>query len=244
MSSTPGIGPQLDPQPLQEPVQPSARTRWIDLGLVLLVSFWESILFAVYALLHPQYYTSPSDGSAIGLTYLLLHESIGIVVLAYVLSRQRRSMQSIGISLRWSDPFKAIGLMIVSTAIVGGLHSFVRYVDQAFGIVPDTRTVPQAAWKQHSITGFIHGISSPIFEEVLVRGYLMTEIIELGKPSGWAIAASVILQTSYHVYYGLGTAISLSGIFLVFAAYFSKSRRLMPVLLAHLFWDQIAYFIH
>lgn len=166
------------------------------------------------------------------------------MALAYVLSRQRRSLKSIGITFRWSDPFKAVGLMIVGVAIVGGLHSLVRYIDQAFGIVPDTRTVSHAGWGQRSITALIHDISSPIFEEVLVRGYLMTEILELGKPSGLAITLSVALQTSYHVYYGLGTAVSLSGVFLVFAAYFSQSRRLMPVILAHLFWDLMAYFIH
>jgi membrane protease YdiL (CAAX protease family) len=120
------------------------------------------------------------------------------------------------------------------------VHGF----DHTFGIIPDTRHVVDVGWKGRSVTEFIHCIFSPIFEEVLVRGYLMTEIIELGKPSGLAILASVILQTSYHVYYGFGTAVGLSGAFLVFAAYFSKRRRLMPIVLAHLFWDLTAYFLH
>jgi len=82
-----------------------------------------------------------------------------------------------------------------------------------------------------------YSISSPIFEETLVRGYFTTELIELGQPVWRATLASIVLQASYHLYYGLAGAVSISGVFIVFALYFARSRRVFPVLLAHAYWD-------
>ena len=239
--SSAGIGPQIDLQPL-EPGAPSARTRWIDLGLVLLIAFADPIVIAVFALFHPEYVASPTRYPGLSVAYLILRHGTAFLALWYVLSRQRRGIRSIGIDFRLSDPFKGIGLMILALILVAGLHFLVTSLDHVFGIVPDTRLVADKGWKDRSFAELFHNVSSPIFEEVLVRGYLMTEMIELGKPVALAIAASVILQTSYHVYYGLGRAVALSGVFIVFAAYFAKSRRLMPVILAHLSWDVILYF--
>ena len=212
------------------------------MGLVLFIGFADPILIAFYALFHPSYVSSPSSYPALSLAYLLLRHGTAFLVLAYVFWRQGRGLRSIGIGFRWSDPFKGVGLMILAFIVTAGLYYLIHGIERAFGIVPDTRSIPRTGWKERSIVDLIHGTSSPIFEEVLVRGYLMTEFFELGKPVALAITASVVLQTSYHVYYGLGTALSLSGVFLVFAAYFAKSRKLMPIIFAHLFWDLTLYF--
>jgi membrane protease YdiL (CAAX protease family) len=173
-----------------------------------------------------------------------LFDVVILGALAYVLSRQGRGIRSIGIGFRWGDPFRAVGLAVLAALAVTLLHLAVRALGHAFGVAPDLRHVADAGWKERSISELIHDISSPIYEEVLVRGYLMSEMIALGKPAGAAIVASVLLQSSYHLYYGIGTAVSLSGEFIVFAIYFASSRKLMPVLLAHLYWDLFVYFRH
>lgn len=243
MSSTAGAGPQIDLQPL-EPEQPSARTRWIDLALVLFIGFADPITIAIFGLFHPAYVGSSTKYPGLSIAYLVLRHGTAFLALWYVFSRQRRSISSIGLGFRFSDPFKGFGLMILAGIIVAWLHSLVHGIDHVLGIVPDTRFVADSGWKERSFSELIHSISSPIFEEVLVRGYLMTEMIELGKPVVLAILTSVLLQTSYHVYYGLGSAVALSGAFIVLAAYFAESRRLTPVIFAHLFWDLILYFAH
>jgi membrane protease YdiL (CAAX protease family) len=65
----------------------------------------------------------------------------------------------------------------------------------------------------------------------------MTELIGLSCPVWLAAAASFVLQTSYHLYYGFAGAIVISGIFAVSTIYFARSRRLMPVLLSHILWN-------
>lgn len=81
---------------------------------------------------------------------------------------------------------------------------------------------------------------NPFFEEILVRGYLMTEIIELRSSVVLAVLASLILQTSYHLHYGIAGALSLGTGLALFALYYTKFRRLMPVIVAHLLWDLTA----
>jgi membrane protease YdiL (CAAX protease family) len=97
---------------------------------------------------------------------------------------------------------------------------------------------------------FFYGISlwvlvpflflNPFFEEMLVRGYLMTEVSGLCGSMLLATLISVALQTSYHLYYGLFGALVVGSGLSVLALYYAKSRRLMPVILAHLLWDLTA----
>ncbi len=45
---------------------------------------------------------------------------------------------------------------------------------------------------------------SAITEEVMMSGYLLTRLHQLGWSPNAALALSLTLRTSYHVYYGLG----------------------------------------
>lgn len=86
-------------------------------------------------------------------------------------------------------------------------------------------------------------VLNPFFEEMLVRGYLMTELIDLRKSVVLAAVISLTVQTSYHLYYGVLGALMVGSGLSIFAIYFAKSRRLMPVILGHMFWDFITIFL-
>ena len=81
---------------------------------------------------------------------------------------------------------------------------------------------------------------NPFFEELIVRAYLMAEVIELTGSSTMAVALSVGVQFSYHLYYGWVGAISLSFFFLALALYYVRSRCAFPVIVAHGFLDVYA----
>ena len=65
----------------------------------------------------------------------------------------------------------------------------------------------------------------------------MTELIDLRKSVALAAVVSLGLQTSYHLYYGVFGATIVGCGLAVFAIYYAKSRRLMPVIFAHMLWD-------
>jgi membrane protease YdiL (CAAX protease family) len=82
---------------------------------------------------------------------------------------------------------------------------------------------------------------NPIFEELIVRSYLMTEIIDLTGSVTLAVALSLAVQVSYHLYYGWWGALSLAFQFLVFALYYARWRRALPIIIAHGMFDLVGF---
>ena len=219
----------------------SPRRRWVALGIVLFVSFGHFIASSAY-------YWVGGIGPADFLQYqvrlvgALIAEAGSLAVLWYVLSAQGRSWKNIGWNLRWTDIPRALGLVFGS--------SFASYmILVAFQI--SFRASSGHYLATRSMRGMLGGISAlsfafvclnPFFEELIVRGYLMTEIVELGGKGGLAILLSTAVQMSYHTYQGLANCIELATVFGLFSIYFLRSRRLAPVVLAHLCIDAYALF--
>jgi hypothetical protein len=65
----------------------------------------------------------------------------------------------------------------------------------------------------------------------------MTEIKAL--TGSWLLAAafSVLVQFSYHLYYGWEGAIALSFLFLVFSIYYARTQKATPIIVAHEVFD-------
>jgi membrane protease YdiL (CAAX protease family) len=115
-------------------------------------------------------------------------------------------------------------------------------ISACVGIYATWATGPTAKdfFAHPSVVAIPFSLLNPFFEELVVRAYLMTEVIELTGSSTLAIALSVGVQFSYHLYYGWVGAISLSFLFLVFALYYVRSRLALPVIVAHGFFDVYA----
>jgi hypothetical protein len=98
--------------------------RWIDLGLVLLVAFGQSILGSIIQWFHPA--TVIRSNSAIGLA--ILGEAIALLLFFVLFGRQERRLTDIGLSFRWTDIPKGLGLTIVSLIFIRIMAVAVPYV--------------------------------------------------------------------------------------------------------------------
>ena len=78
---------------------------------------------------------------------------------------------------------------------------------------------------------------NPFFEELIVRAYVMTEVIALTNSATKAIIFSTALQISYHFYQGIPLAFADGAEFLVWSIYYAKTNRIAPIILAHLYSD-------
>ncbi|MFH1415056.1 MAG: CPBP family intramembrane glutamic endopeptidase [Elusimicrobiota bacterium] len=78
---------------------------------------------------------------------------------------------------------------------------------------------------------------NPFYEELIVRAYVISKMEYLTGKVSVAVAASLLLQAAYHLYQGIFAGLGLCLIFLVFSVYYVRSRRIMPVILAHLYLD-------
>jgi membrane protease YdiL (CAAX protease family) len=218
----------------------SPRGRLFALGLVLFVSFGQSISASTYVLAGTPTSADPRQFQA-RLLGALISEAGSLAVLWYVLSSQGRSWKNIGWSFEWLDIPRSFSLVFGS-----GIASYLIYipVQLVYRSYSGHYLIPKS---MHGIFGF--GISAfsiaficlnPFFEELIVRGFLMSEIFALGGNAVIAVLISIAMQMSYHLYQGFTNGIVLTTTFAVFAIYFCKTRRIAPVVLAHLCIDVYA----
>jgi len=220
---------------------PGARRRRLQaLGVVLFVSFGNFIFSSAYSLMGATASGNPRQHQA-RLLGSLIAESGSLAVLWYVLSGQGRSWKDIGWNLGWMDVPRAVGLLLASRLarylVMVPFQVFYKFY---FGHYLAPRSL-------HGLPSFgISGFSialvclNPLFEELIVRGYLMSEIFDLGGNALLAVLASVAVQMSYHLYQGLGNGIALTAGFSVYSVYFWRTRRIAPVVLAHFCVDAYA----
>jgi hypothetical protein len=224
------------PESQRTPAVPQ-RHRWSELGLVVLIAIVPLIGSALGSLLYPRAGSSlPRPWRT---TTALLHEISSLLLVFYFLARRGEGLKSLGLKLdRWTDLLKALGLALAGLILSAVLYAIVRSTTPAItGHAADVRD-PKIIFAGMTLSwAVIYSTSSAVFEEIVVRGFVTSEMIALTCPVWLATLVSIALQTSYHVYYGVAGALGISGIFIVFGIYFARSRRLLPVILGHLFFD-------
>ena len=101
--------------------------------------------------------------------------------------------------------------------------------------------LPMKVW--HLMYEIPQSISAGIVEELVVVALLVTAL-EQARTKVWVIyAVGVTLRLSYHVYYGPGVIV-----FLLWAAaaiwLFRRTRRITPLIVAHMVYDTLGSFFH
>jgi membrane protease YdiL (CAAX protease family) len=174
------------------------------------------------------------------MTIAIFQELTSLPLLGYVLSRRRLRFRDLG--LRWSlrDLGAGLGVTLASylTYIAGYL--LVHWSHGVLFLSTQSGLTACEAFGHPSIMAIPLFLLNPLFEELIVRGYLMTEVKDLTGSWTLSAALSVAVQFSYHLYYGWQGAIALSFLFLVFAIYYARTRRATPIILAHGIFDLLA----
>jgi membrane protease YdiL (CAAX protease family) len=90
------------------------------------------------------------------------------------------------------------------------------------------------------IWGLAIAAATSIAEEVLVNGYLMTRLSQLGWTPTSSLILSLTLRTSYHVYYGVGFILTIPLGYFVTRS-FQKHGRLNRAIAAHFIFDAVSF---
>ncbi|MGH3472351.1 MAG: CPBP family intramembrane glutamic endopeptidase [Nocardioidaceae bacterium] len=80
-----------------------------------------------------------------------------------------------------------------------------------------------------------------ILEELVVVGYLLTRLRQMGWSDPKALAASAVLRGSYHLYQGLGGFFGNLVMGLIFGWWFQRTRRVIPLAVAHFLLDAVSF---
>jgi membrane protease YdiL (CAAX protease family) len=116
------------------------------------------------------------------------------------------------------------GLALALSPIVASRSSF--SFDLSTGNVP----------KYYVAYGIAISAITAVTEETLVNGYLLTRLDQLGWNPRRALLLSLVLRTSYHVYYGLGFLLIVPFGYLLTRS-FQKHHRLTRPIVAHFLYD-------
>jgi membrane protease YdiL (CAAX protease family) len=138
-------------------------------------------------------------------------------------------------------PLADLGAGALLAAVIGlpGLGLYV--VGHALGI---TATVVPAALNHYWWTLpvlVLQAAKNAVLEEVIVVGYLLDRLHRLGVGARTATALSALLRGSYHLYQGFGPFLGNVVMGVVFAEYYRRRGRLLPLIVAHTILDTVSF---
>src|SRR5438067_2006672 len=191
------------------------RQRWHELALVTTIAFADPLLGSLYYLLHGS--NAPTSVWNFRWVHGLLQMFVCLALLRYVLQRSHRKFRDLGVSFKIKDVVTGLGLAMLAyfAYAIGTLLINLVVVKLGAQIAPSSNPW-RGSWTMVAVP---YILLAPFFEELLVRAYLMTEIVELTGSRLLAIGASTSLQAAYHLYYGTVTAASMLFLFGTFAVY-------------------------
>jgi len=240
-----------------ETANPPVRHRGVEVLAILGVSLGMSGIYAVLSYLKAELTvrggisaTTATVASGAKTTHMVLniaYDLTGVlqglmpVLLVLVLLSRDPATAGFGIGLHRrpsrGDLLQGVGFAaligIPGLVLVWAAHQLGVSANLAVVDVPDT-------WYRVPLL-VLQAVQNGVLEEVVVVGYLLTRLRQLGWSSGQALGASALLRGSYHLYQGLGGFVGNMVMGLIFAWWFQRTRRVLPLVLAHILLDVFAF---
>lgn len=238
------------PEPTSGPASAPRRRIRAELLIVLGLSLGQSGVYAIVNLaekltrgpLAAQTTTlNPvlNDRQYFDLTYQLLNIAFALVPVALVLyllgGHGVSAFRRLGFT--FEKPLRTVGFGVGLAAIIGVGTLGVYAGGRALGIT--TALVPAALdayWWTIPVL-VLSAVRHAVLEEVIVVGYLFIRLRELGWSTPAIVVSSALLRGSYHLYQGFGPFIGNVLMGLLFGWFYTRTRRVMPLVIAHALID-------
>lgn len=163
-----------------------------------------------------------------------------VVLVLYLLSRNHRwPHRWIGFDLR--RPVKDLLHGVLLAAVIGipGLGIYLAGRELGINMTVAPANLKEVWWAVPMLIAA--AIQNALLEEVVGPGYLITRMKEAGWASWLAVGATSLLRGLYHLYQGFGQFIGNFLMGVVFGAWFLRTRRVMPLVIAHGLIDIIVF---
>jgi len=240
-----------------EPMAPDAPARRlihaelvIVLGITLALSATRSGLSLIGSLLRPE--RLPDQKVALNVPQALnQYVDLGLQLTsaaqlagwgalgAYLIVRSGLTLRDIGLDR--TRPGRDAALAAVLAALIGipglGLYLVAHAVGANLTVLPSTLT--DTWWRLPVL--IVSAAGNAFAEEVLLTGYLLTRIGQLGRGQNYALAASALLRGCYHLYQGFGGFVGNLVMGVVFGRVWQRTGRLWALVGAHLLLDVVAF---
>jgi membrane protease YdiL (CAAX protease family) len=228
--------------PESPPARPPRRVLRDEVLLVLGLSLAASAVYALVSLV-----SAPLRGveaplfADVGLVYQLLNIATSLVpvlLALHFLGRSGESAASIGLDAGrpWADLRRAVGLAALVGAVGLGIYVLAVQLGVNRTVVP---VPPTGHWWTVPVL-LLAAARSGLLEEVIVCGYLLRRLGQLGWSPMRALGASALLRGSYHLYQGWGGFAGNLALGLLFGRIYQTRGRTTPLVVAHFLLDAAA----
>lgn len=146
----------------------------------------------------------------------------------------------IGLDLRRVDFDLPVGVGLTALIGVPGLMLYVVALWAGIGVTVAPANLQFTLWLAVPVL-ILAAVQNALLEEVVGVGYLLTRLRELGWHAAAAVGVHALLRGSYHLYQGIGAFVGNAVMGVVFALFFLRFRRVLPLVVAHTLLDVAAF---
>jgi uncharacterized protein len=224
--------------------------RRAEICLVLLLSVVASGAYAILTL-----FTSPVSGGHAVLAHAparltdlvrsLLDvgfASVPVLLVGHLIHREGTSWRELRLDLHAGPQGRRDALTGAAIAAVVGALGLAFYV-AAVRLGVNRTVIPvvgNGPWWSVAVL-VIRAAQSAVVEEVIVVGYLLFRLRQIGWNNLTSLVASAVLRGSYHLYQGYGAFTANVVMGLAFGLWWQKGRRAVPLVIAHFLIDATVF---
>lgn len=160
---------------------------------------------------------------------------VPVALVAHLLLREGSGMRALGFDR--SRPWPDLGRGAAIAAVIGstGIAFYLLARGLGFNLTVVPEALPEVWWKYPVL--ILSAIQNAVLEEVIVVGYLLRRLGQLGWTPGTALVASSVLRGSYHLYQGIGGFLGNVAMGIVFVWLYRRWGRVGPLVVAHSLLD-------
>lgn len=143
--------------------------------------------------------------------------------------------------LRGRAGFRDVVHGIGFTALIGIPGLALVYVARELGVNASLNVVDfPDVWYRVPVL-LLDALQNGLIEEIVVVGFLLTRLRQMGWSNQRALATSAVLRGSYHLYQGYGGFVGNLVMGLIFGWWFQRTRRVVPLVVAHFLLDAFSF---
>lgn len=185
---------------------------------------------------------SQSPRPGLDLTLQLLRIGFALVIVglvAYLLRRSGESLRTLGADFDQPRRDTARGAALAAVVGLTGLVWYLVAHSAGINLTVAAQGLPDEWWRTPVL--IIGAVENAVLEEVVVLGFVLHRLRQLGW--GWtaAIWTSALIRGSYHLYQGVGGFVGNVVMGLLFGWLFRRWGRVMPMIVAHALIDVTAF---
>jgi membrane protease YdiL (CAAX protease family) len=171
--------------------------------------------------------------------FALANALVPVLLVAYLLRRSGDSSATIGFDVRRSGFDLGTGALLAALIGLSGLALYVISWQLGLTVTIRPSTLAGNWWDVPVLV--LQAAKNGILEEVIVVGYLLHRLGQLGWTPWKAVLASSVLRAFYHLYQGVGMFFGNLVMGLVFGWFYLRYGRVMPLVVAHTVIDVVAF---